>query len=91
VGVSVDPPNVLGEFAKTNNVRHLVLSDARRQMLPAYGALVTDEKSPTYRFGKRAYFILDRRGIVRWMKVQQNPLELIQPAEVLSIVMKLGS
>jgi peroxiredoxin len=89
--VSVDSPTVLGQFAKTNNLRHLVLSDARRQMLPAYGAMVTDEKSPMYRFGKRAYFILDRGGIVRWMRVQQNPLELIQPAEVLSVVTKLAS
>jgi hypothetical protein len=53
--------------------------------------MVTDEKSPMYRFGKRAYSILDRRGIVRSMKIQQNPLELIQPADVLSVVMKLGS
>jgi peroxiredoxin len=91
VGVSVDPPDALAAFVKTNNVKHLLLSDARRQMLPAYGALVTDEKSPIYRHGKRAYFILDRRGVVRWMRVQQNPLDLIHPDEVLQVLKKSGA
>jgi len=91
VGVSTDHPNTLDAFTKTNNVKHLLLSDFRRQMLPAYGALVTDEKSPIYRYGKRAYFILDRRGIVRWMKIQDNPLDLLKPDEVLQAVKKFGS
>ena len=46
MGVSADQPNTLEAFTKTNNVKHLLLSDFRRQMLPAYGAMVTDEKSP---------------------------------------------
>jgi len=89
--VSVDSPEDLAGFIKTNNVKHLLLSDARRQMLPAYGALVTDEKSPIYRHGKRAYFILDRRGVVRWMRIQQNPLDLIHPDEVLQALKKSGA
>jgi peroxiredoxin len=91
VGVSADPVGTLAAFIKTNNVKHLLLSDARRQMLPAYGAMVTDEKSPIYRYGKRAYFILDRGGIVRWLKIQQNPLDLIHPDEVLQALKKSGA
>jgi alkyl hydroperoxide reductase subunit AhpC len=91
VGVSADAPSVLAAFVKTNDVKHLLLSDARRQMLPAYGALVTDDKSPLYRYGKRAYFILDRRGIVRWMKVQDNPLNLLNPEEVLQALKRVVS
>ena len=60
-------------------------------MLPAYGAMVTDEKSPIYRYAKRAYFILDRQGIVRWMKIQENPLDLLKPDEVLQALKKSGS
>jgi alkyl hydroperoxide reductase subunit AhpC len=44
---------------------------------------VTDKKSPMYRQGKRAYFILDRQGIVRWMRIQENPLDLLKTEEVL--------
>jgi peroxiredoxin len=91
VGVSVDDPKTLEEFTKTNNVKHLLLSDSRRQMLPAYGALVTDKKNPTYRYAKRAYFILNRDGIVRWMKIQTNPLDLLKPDEVLQALKKFGS
>ncbi len=89
--MSADHPGTLDAFTKTNNLKHLVLADFRRQMLPAYGAMVTDEKSPIYRYAKRAYFILDRRGIVRWMKIQENPLDLLKPDEVLQALKKSGS
>ena len=88
--MSADHPGTLDAFTKTNNLKHLVLADFRRQMLPAYGAMVTDEKSPIYRYARRAYFILDRRGIVRWMKIQENPLDLLKPEDVLEAVKKLG-
>jgi len=91
VGVSVDSPGALEEFTKKNNVKHLLLADPGRKMLAAYGALVTDKKSPIYRSGKRAYFILDRRGIVRWMRIQENPLDLLKPDEVLQALRKFGS
>jgi len=90
VGVSTDSPNTLASFIKTNGIKHVLLSDERRQMLRAYGALVTDEKSPLYRHGRRAYFILDRGGVVRWMKVQENPLDLLNPDEVLQALKKVG-
>ena len=88
--MSIDSPNTLASFIKTNGINHVLLSDARRQMLRAYGALVTDEKSPLYRHAKRAYFILDRGGVVRWMKIQENPLDLLKPDEVLQALKKVG-
>ncbi len=89
--MSADHPSTLDAFTKTNNLKHLVLADFRRQMLPAYGAMVTDERSPIYRYAKRAYFILDRHGTVRWMKIQENPLDLLKPDEVLQALKKSGS
>ncbi|MBI3086125.1 MAG: redoxin domain-containing protein [candidate division NC10 bacterium] len=91
VGVSADIPETLEAFTRTNNIKHLLLSDFRRQMLLAYGAMVTDEKSPIYRYAKRAYFILDRRGIVRWAKVQANPLDLLKADEVLKALKSSGA
>ena len=88
--MSTDSPNTLASFIKTNGIKHVLLSDARGQMLRAYGALVTDAKSPLYRHGKRAYFILDRGGVVRWMKIQENPLDLLKPDEMLQALKKLG-
>jgi peroxiredoxin len=83
VGVSADHAATLDAFTKQNNVKHLLLSDFRRQMLPAWGAMETNEQSPIYRYAKRAYFIVDKDGVVRYMKVQTNPLDLLQPDEVL--------
>ena len=48
--MSADHGATLEAFAKQNNVKHFLLSDFRRQMLPAYGALVTDDKSPIFRY-----------------------------------------
>lgn len=83
VGVSVDHPNALGTFTKNNGIKHLLLSDFGRKMLPAYSALVTDKGSGYYWHGKRAYFIVDRDGIVRWVRIQADPLDIIKPDAVL--------
>ena len=91
VGVSADHAATLEAFAKQNGVTHLLLSDFRRQMLPAYGAMVTDEASPIYRYARRAYFIVDRQGILRWAKVQDNALDLLDPEEVLKALQGIGS
>ncbi|HTO12827.1 MAG TPA: redoxin domain-containing protein, partial [Candidatus Binatia bacterium] len=73
VGVSADHPATLEAFSKQQNLHHLLLGDFRRAMLTAYGALVTEEASPIYRYARRAYFVIDREGVVRYAKVQTNP------------------
>jgi peroxiredoxin len=83
VGISTDHHLALAAWKKEHGSKQLLLSDFRRQMLPAYGAMQTDEKSPVYRYGRRAYFIIDKAGIVKFVKVQDNALDLLDPAEVL--------
>jgi len=91
VGVSADHAATLKAFTESNHLKHLLLSDFRRQMLPEYGAMVTDEKSPIYRYAKRAYFVIDRQGIVRFAKVQDNALDLLKPEEVLAALKGSGA
>jgi peroxiredoxin len=91
VGVSADHAATLDAFAKQNAVKHLLLSDFRRQMLPAYDALETNEQSPIYRYAKRAYFVIDRQGIVKYKKIQANPLDLLKPEEVLEAFKSSGA
>ena len=90
VGVSADAAATLEAFTKQNGVKHLLLSDFRRQMLPAYDAMVTDDKSPIFRYAKRAYFVIDRTGTMRYVKVQDNPLDLLDPAEVVKALKESG-
>lgn len=81
--MSADAAATLAAFSKQHNLKHLLLSDFRRQMLPAYDAMVTDDKSPIFRYAKRAYFVIDRNGMLQWAKIQENPLDLLTPEEVL--------
>jgi len=90
VGVSGDAWQALAAWRTQNGIKHLQLSDFRRQMLPTYGALVTDDKSPIYRYPKRAYFIIDRNGVVKYVKVMDNPLDLLDPQEVLATLKASG-
>ena len=91
MGVSADHAATLEAFSKQEHVKHLLLSDFRHQMLPAYGAMEMNEQSPIYRYAKRAYFIIDRQGVVKFVKVQQNPLDLLNPEEVLQALKVSGA
>jgi peroxiredoxin len=86
VGISTDHHLALAAWQKAQNSKLRFLSDFRRQMLPAYGAMQTDEKSPVYRYAKRAYFIIDKTGTVTFAKVMDNPLDLLNPDDVLKTV-----
>ena len=60
-------------------------------MLPEYGAMVTDEKSPIYRYAKRAFFVIDRQGTLRFMKIQDNALDLLKPEDLLKALKESGA
>jgi peroxiredoxin len=91
VGISADHAATLEAFTKQQGTKHLLLSDFRRTMLPAWGALETNEQSPIFRYAKRAYFVIDRQGVVRYQKVQTNALDLLDPAEVLKALKESGA
>jgi peroxiredoxin len=86
VGVSSDHYLALAAWQKNQSSKQMLLSDFRRQMLSAYGAMNTEEASPTYRYARRAYFIIDKTGTVKFVKVMTNPLDLLDPGEVLKAV-----
>lgn len=89
--MSADAAATLKAFAEANGVKHLLLSDFRRQMLPEYGAMVTDEKSPIFRYAKRAFFVIDKAGTVRFVKIQDNALDLLKPEELLKALKESGA
>jgi peroxiredoxin len=91
VGVSADAAPTLKAFTEANSIKHLLLADFRRQMLPEYGAMVTDEKSPIFRYAKRAYFVIDRQGVLRFAKIQDNALDLLKPDELLKALKESGA
>lgn len=89
--MSADAGGTLLSFTKTNDIHFPLLADFSRKMLPAYDAIVTDEKSPIFHYSKRAYFILDKQGTIKYIKVMDNPLDLLAPEEVLKAVKESGA
>ena len=63
--VSVDSGATLGEFRAKHKMTHHLLSDFKRETGRAYGVL-DEEKF----FTKRAYFLVDKQGVLRWKHVE---------------------
>ena len=91
LGVSADAAPTLTAFTRANDIHFPLLSDFRRQMLPEYEAMVTDQSSPIFRYAKRAYFILDKQGVVRFVKVEDNPLDLMTADQLLQALKESGA
>ena len=91
VGMSSDAGPALVAWSKELKLKHTLVGDFRRQVLPKYDALVTDPNHPLFQRGKRAYYVIDKNGVVRYMKVMENPLDLLDPAEVLKALKDVGA
>lgn len=78
VGISADAPAVLAEFRKQNGLRFPLLSDHFGEESAAYGAqFSTDEHFLGYdRIARRAAFVIDREGLVRYAEVLGDPGKL---------------
>lgn len=63
--ISVDSTPTHNEFRAKHKMTHHILSDFKREVGRAYGVL-DEEKF----FTRRAYFLIDREGVVRWKHVE---------------------
>ena len=68
IPISVDSTATLGVFRKELSLEAELLSDFKRDVSRLYGVLNEDRF-----FSNRAYFLIDRQGIVRWAHVEANP------------------
>ena len=79
--ISVDAVPSLKEFKNKFHLKVDLLSDFRRDASNAYGVLRED----TY-FSNRAYFLIDREGIVRWAHVEASPGQRRENEEILAAI-----
>jgi peroxiredoxin len=63
--ISVDATPSQNEFRAKHNMTHHILSDFKREAGRAYGVLDEDKF-----FTKRAYFLVDKQGVLRWKHVE---------------------
>lgn len=74
VGIAVTDPFSNRAFAEKNRLTFPILSDYKREVIRTYGIELSDFAGLTgYSTAKRAVFILDKDGIVRYAWVTENP------------------
>ena len=74
VGVSVDAPFANKAFAMQNNLQFPLLSDFTRETSKKYMGVYDNFAGLTgYTASKRAVFVLDTKGVVKFVWVTENP------------------
>jgi peroxiredoxin len=82
--ISVDSTYSLKEYKQKYSMKVDLLSDFKREVSIRYGVL-NEERF----FSNRAYFLIDRQGIVRWTHVEENPSLKRTNQEILAEVDRL--
>ena len=85
VPLSVDSTPTLKEFKHKYSMRSDFLSDFKREVARQYGVLIEDRF-----YANRAYFLIDKSGIIRWVHVEDNPSEKRSNGELLEQIKALG-
>ena len=74
VGISVDAPFSNKAFADQKKLSFPLLSDFNRQVVKTYDAYHDNFSGLNgYTAAKRAVFVLDKQGVVRYKWVSENP------------------
>lgn len=78
LGISVDSIPTLKAFQAANGITIDLLSDFKRDVSRRYGTLI-----PEAFFSGRAYFVIDKQGIVRWSHLEDELGHKRENAELL--------
>ncbi len=87
MAVSTDSVESLRVF-KDEKLDVTLLSDSGRQVISQYG-LVHPKAHGGKDIARPATFVIDKEGIVRWMKVAPNIMQRPAPEEVIGALEKL--
>lgn len=85
IPVSVDSIFALKEFKAKHQMSLDLLSDSRHAAATAYGVLM-----PERLVARRSYFLVDKQGVVRWARVEEQNIERRQNDELLAAIAALG-
>ena len=76
--ISVDSVATLKEYKAKEHLKFDLLSDFKRDVSRLYGTLL-EEKF----YSNRAYFLVDRKGVLRWAFVEPTPGSRRENSEIL--------
>lgn len=90
VAVSYDSAEVLGAFAKTENIKFPLLSDADSKVIDAFGVRNKSAEAGTKKDGipHPGTFLVDSKGVIR-AKLFYNILRRHTPAELVEAAKSL--
>jgi mycoredoxin-dependent peroxiredoxin len=83
--ISVDHTYSLKEYKAKHGMKVDLLSDFKRDVSRAYGVLLDDRF-----YANRAYFLLDRDGVIRWSHVEETPNHRREDRELLAAIDAVG-
>jgi peroxiredoxin len=83
--ISVDSVPTLKEFKAKHGLKVDLLSDFKRDVARRYGVLLEDRF-----YANRAYFLVDREGVIRWAHVEATPRDRRENREILERVAMVG-
>lgn len=83
--ISVDSIPSHKEFRAKYQMNHNLLSDFLRQASQAFGVLI-----PEKNFTQRAYFLIDKQGVVRWKHIEAELGHSRTNQQLLDEISKIG-
>lgn len=72
LGISIDTPQSLARYKADNQFNFLLLSDFNKQVIRAYDVVYEEWSLGMRGVGKRAVFLVDPEGFIRYMEVLEN-------------------
>jgi peroxiredoxin len=91
VGISVNDPFTNKAFAEKNYLGFTLLSDYKRELIRLYDVEAEDFAGlDGYTVAKRSVFILDKKGIIRYKWISENPGKEPDYGEIESALNKLN-
>jgi peroxiredoxin len=86
LGVSVDVPGAQQAFAERLGLTYPLLSDFSRNAVKTYGVMYDDPKSAYFRMAQRAYFVIDKQGIIRYKHVLEDARHMLDAEAIFATV-----
>ncbi|BFI76714.1 peroxiredoxin [Sulfurisphaera ohwakuensis] len=90
LGISVDPPFSNKAFKEHNKLNFTILSDYNREVVKKYNVAWEFPALPGYILAKRAVFVIDKEGKVRYKWVSDDPTKEPPYDEIEKVVKSLS-
>jgi peroxiredoxin len=86
LGVSVDFIGAQQAFAEKLGLSYPLLDDFSRETVKNYTVMEGNPDSAYFRYARRAYFLIDKHGIIRYKHIMDRISHMMEPQDILEAV-----